>query len=224
MSLLDTLRKNLDSETFAKVTDALGDDFNYDMVPRTRLNKDIAQRDEARRQLADSQSGGATGDDDDDDDQGAGGGTPPKSPAPGGGLSQKDLDKAVQKERKAGEAKIKEMQLQFAATEKLREAKFVDPALVLSSGLIDFTKVTTDDKGAIAGGLDDQITAIAKARPYLVGGADGGGAPGGTGKDGGGDDFGSVKTFDEFMKLPSDKQMAFKAANPDAFKGFMAQF
>lgn len=224
MSLLDTLRKNLDSETFAKVTDALGDDFNYDMVPRTRLNKVIAQRDEARRQLAESQSGGATGEDDDDDDQGAGGGTPPKSPAPGGGLSQKDLDKAVQKEREAGEAKIKEMQLQFAATEKLREAKFVDPALVLSSGLIDFTKVTTDDKGAITGGLDDQITAIAKARPYLVGGADGGGAPGGTGKDGGGDDFGSVKTFDEFMKLPSDKQMAFKAANPDAFKGFMAQF
>lgn len=222
MSLLDTLRKNLDSETFAKVTDALGDDFNYDMVPRTRLNKVIAQRDEARRQLAESQTGGAGPDDDDDDDsQGAGGAQPPKSPtAPQGGLTQKDLDKAVENARKEGEAKIKEMQLQFAATEKLRESKFVDPALVLSAGMIDFSKVTTDDKGVITGGLEDQIKAIAKDRPYLL--QQSGGAPSGTGKDGG-VDFGTITTRDEFMKLSTDKQLAFKAANPEAFQGFMSQ-
>lgn len=224
MSLLDTLRKNLDSETFAKVTDALGDDFNYDMVPRTRLNKVIAQRDEARRQLADAQNGGASAepDEEDDDDQGAGGSQPPKSPpAPQGGLSQKDLDKAIKAEREAGEKKMREMQLQFAATEKLRELNFVDPKLVLSAGMIDFTKVTTDDTGAITGGLEDQIKAIAKDRPYLIAA---GGAPKGTGKDSGGDDFGSITTRDEFMKLSTDKQMAFKQANPEVFQGFMSQF
>lgn len=224
MSLLDTLRKNLDSETFAKVTDALGDDFNYDMVPRTRLNKVIAQRDEARRQLATTQSGGSPADpdgDDGDDDQGAGGAQPPKSPPAPAGLSQKDLDKAVEAERKAGEKKIKEMQLQFAATEKLREAKFVDPQLVLSAGLIDFSKVTTDEKtGAITGGLDDQITALAKDRPYLTGA---GGAPSGTGREGGSDNFGSITTKEEFMKLSTDQQIAFKTANPAVFQGFMNQ-
>ncbi|MCM1233015.1 MAG: phage scaffolding protein [Ruminococcus flavefaciens] len=224
MSLLDTLRKNLDSETFAKVTDALGDDFNYDMVPRTRLNKVIAQRDEARRQLADTQNGGAPADPDEgdgDDGQGAGGVQSPKSPPAPAGLSQKDLDKAVEAERKAGENRIKEMQLQFAATEKLREAKFVDPQLVLSAGLIDFSKVTTDEKtGAITGGLDDQITALAKDRPYLTGA---GGVPSGTGKEGGSDNFGSVTSRDEFMKLSTDQQIAFKAANPEVFKGFMNQ-
>ena len=223
MSLLDTLRKNLDSETFAKVTDALGDDFNYDMVPRTRLNKVIAQRDEARRQLADAQSGGvgADPDGDDDDDQGTGGGTqPPKSPPPQGGLTQKDLDKAVQKEREAGEAKLKEAKLQFAITEKLREQNFVDPQLVLNAGMIDLTKVVTDDNGVITGGLDDQLKAIAKDRPYLIGT---GGAPGGTGKQGGSDEFGSVTTREEFMKLSTDKQIAFKQANPEVFRGFMSQ-
>ena len=33
MSLKDTLRQKLTPELFTQVTDALGDDFNFDVVP-----------------------------------------------------------------------------------------------------------------------------------------------------------------------------------------------
>ena len=71
MSLYDTLRKCLTPEQFTTVTDALGDDFDYDMVPRSRLNKVIKQRNELRDQLAKGPqpSGGKTGEDDDDDEE-----------------------------------------------------------------------------------------------------------------------------------------------------------
>ncbi len=48
------------------------------------------------------------------------------------------------------------------------------------------------------------------------------GVPGGTGKDGDDEDKGgSVTTREEFLKLPIDKQIAFKQANPEVFKTFM---
>ena len=52
MSLYDSLRKALTPELFTQVTDALGDDFDYDQVPRSRLNKVINQRNELRDQLS----------------------------------------------------------------------------------------------------------------------------------------------------------------------------
>ena len=54
MSLYDTLRKSLTPELFTQVTDALGDDFDYDVVPRSRLNKVIKQRNDLRNQFAGS--------------------------------------------------------------------------------------------------------------------------------------------------------------------------
>ncbi|WP_301003042.1 phage scaffolding protein [uncultured Duncaniella sp.] len=225
MSLLDTLRKSLTSELFAKVTDALGDDFNYDQVPRSRLNKVIAQRDEAKRQL-ETLTQGSDGDDDDDDsdDGGAGGGTPPakQKKAPAGGFTQKDLDDAVQAEKDKAATELKNLRLKFAATEKLHGANIVDPDMVLSAGLIDLTKVTTNDNGVITGGLDEQITELTKNRPYLVA-AGSGGAPKGTGKSGGADDFGSITSKEDFLKLSTEQQLKFKEANPEIFKGFMAQ-
>ena len=73
MSFYDTLRKNLTPELFTQVTDQLGDDFDFDLVPRSRLNKVIKQRNDLRDQLAeDSQPQGRKGkapnEDDDDDD------------------------------------------------------------------------------------------------------------------------------------------------------------
>lgn len=222
MSLLDVLRKNLSEDLFAQVTDALGDDFNYDQVPRSRLNKVIAQRNAAQSKL-DALSG--QGDDDDD------GGDDPidnhtQNPAQGTKAktyTQKDLDAAVQAAMEETNKKLQEQALKFAATEKLREAKFVDPALVLDAGLIDFSKVQTDDKGNITGGLDDQITAIATARPYMVAASDAGGAPTGTGRNGGAENFGSITSREEFMKLDTAKQIEFKTTYPDVFKGFMEQ-
>lgn len=52
MSLLDTLKAKLNPDLFAQVTDALGDDFDYDLVTRSRLNAVIGQREAARRAAA----------------------------------------------------------------------------------------------------------------------------------------------------------------------------
>lgn len=221
MSLLDTLRKSLSPELFASVTDALGDDFNYDVVPRSRLNTVIRQRDEARRQL-DASTHGADDDDDDNDGDGDGAGAPKQKKSSTGGLTQEDVDKAVRaaEEKAAGEKK--DLLLRFAVTEKLRGANVVDPNMVLSAGLIDLTKVVTDDNGNITGGLDEQISEMAEARPYLIAQQDTG-AQRGTGKKGGSDNFGAITSKEEFLKLPTDQQLAFKEANPEVFKGFMSQ-
>ena len=215
MSLLDTLRKNLTPEQLSAVQDALGDDFNYDVVPRSRLNKVIQQRDEARRQLT-----GQRDDDDDDGGAGSGGSDAGKGNSGGAkGFTQADIDAAVQAEKDRNATAITNMQKRYAASAKLREANFVDPDLVLSAGLIDFDKITLDAAGTVTGGLDDQISSLAQNKPYMVG--SNGGAERGTGKDGGGNDFGSITSKEEFLKLPSDKQLEFKKANPEVFKGFM---
>lgn len=218
MSLLDTLKKNLTPEQFSAVQDALGDDFNYDVVPRSRLNKVIQQRDEARRQLAGTGSGGQGGEGD-EGDEGSGNGA--GSGAAGKGFTQADIDAAVKAANDANEAKLKQLRMNHAVLAKLQEQNFVDPNLILSAGLIDTTKVTLDDNGVITGGLDDQLSSLAEARPYLRNGSNGGQR--GTGKQGGSDEFGSVTSKEEFLKLSYDKQLEFKKANPDVFKGFLNQ-
>lgn len=222
MSLLDTLRANLSPELLTEVTDALGDDFNYDLVPRKRLNKVIHQRDEARRKVTQLEQGGDPDDDFDDDDFKDGDPQPQGKPKQkkSNGKTQQDIDDAVRAAVEAKDAEMKNLRMRFAATEKLREAKFIDPELVLNSKLLDFEKVTMDDAFKITGGLDDQISALAEAKPYLVDTGDGS-ARRGTGKDGGSDDFGKIATREDFLKLPTDKQIQFKQANPEVFKNFM---
>ena len=217
MSLLDTLKKNLTPEQLSAVQDALGDDFNYDVVPRSRLNKVIQQRDEARRQLG--QGGNASGDDGGDGGDGSGNGA--GSGAAGKGFTQADIDAAVNAAKSEHEKQLKQLRMNHAVLAKLQEQNFVDPNLILSAGLIDTTKVTLDDNGVITGGLDDQLSSLAEARPYLKNASNGGQR--GTGKQGGSDEFGSVTSREEFLKLSYEKQLEFKKANPEVFKGFLNQ-
>ena len=217
MSLLDTLKKNLSPEVFSAVQDALGDDFNYDVVPRSRLNKVIQQRDEARRQLGQGSNAG----DDDGDNGGAGSGNGAGSGAVGKSFTQADIDAAVNAAKSDHEKQLKQLRMNHAVLAKLQEQNFVDPNLILSAGLIDTTKVTLDDNGVITGGLDDQLSSLAEARPYLKNASNGGQR--GTGKQGGSDEFGSVTSKEEFLKLSYDKQLEFKKANPEVFKGFLNQ-
>ena len=216
MSLLDALKKNLTPEQFSAVQDALGDDFNYDVVPRSRLNKVIQQRDEARRQLG--QGGNASGEGD-GGDGGDGSGNGAGSGAAGKGFTQADIDAAVNAAKSDHEKQIKQLRMNHAVLAKLQESNFVDPNLVLSASLIDTTKVTLDEAGVITGGLDDQISSLAESRPYLVNASNGGQR--GTGKAGGTDEFGSVTNKEEFLKLPYDKQLEFKKSNPQLNKGFI---
>lgn len=218
MSLLDTLKKNLTPEQFSTVQDALGDDFNYDVVPRSRLNKVIQQRDEARRQLNGAGSGGQGDDGDDGAGSGNGGGS---GAGAGKSFTQADIDAAVQAEKDRAAEAMKILRMNHAVLAKLQEQNFVDPNLILSAGLIDTTKVTLDDNGVITGGLDDQLSSLAEARPYLKNVSNEGQR--GTGKQGGSDEFGSVTSKDKFLELPYEKQLEFKKAYPEVFKGFLNQ-
>ena len=221
MSFYDTLRKNLTPELFTQVTDQLGDDFDFDLVPRSRLNKVIKQRNELRDQLAEgSQPQGSKGkapneDDDDDDFQMPGKG---KGKSAGQEVDVEALKK--QWEQEQGNA-VNEVKMQYAALEKLRAANAIDPELIWQAGLIDKSKLTVEADGTVKG-LDEAITELTKNRANLFGKAKGkDGVEGGTGKDGGDEGFATVKTKEDFLKLSTQDQMAFKKANPEVFKTFL---
>ena len=214
MSLYDTLRKCLTPELFTTVTDALGDDFDYDMVPRARLNKVIKQRNELRDQLAKGPqpSGGKTGEDDDDDDDT---GTP-KGKTKSENVDIEALKKQWQQEQKDA---VKEVKIQYAALEKLRAANVIDPDLIWTSSILDKSKIDLDDKGAITG-LDEQLTQLKTDKAHLLK-TD---VPGGTGKEGGeggGDKGGTVSTREDFLKLSVEDQLKFKQDHPEVFKTFL---
>ena len=214
MSLYDSLRKALTPELFTQVTDALGDDFDYDVVPRARLNKVIKQRNELRDQLAgNTQAQRGTSKTDEDDDELNTGKSAESKP-----VNVAELRAQWQKEQ---DAAVKAVRIQYAALEKLRAANVIDPELIWSSNVLDKSKIDLDDKGQVTG-MDDMLTQLQKDKAHLFKKATDG-VPGGTGKESGDEDKGgSVTTREEFLKLPIDKQIAFKQANPEVFKTFMS--
>ena len=220
MSFNDTLRKNLTPELYTQVMDQLGDDFDFDLVPRSRLNKVIKQRNELRDQLAEgsqsqSSKGKASNEDDDDDFQMPGKG---QGKSAGQGVDVEALKAEWLKEQ--GNA-VNEVKMQYAALEKLRAVNAIDPDLIWQAGLIDKSKLTVEEDGTIKG-LDEAITDLTKNRANLFGAAKGkDGVEGGTGKSGGDDSFATVKTKEDFLKLSTKDQMAFKKANPETFKSFL---
>jgi hypothetical protein len=207
MSFLDALKKNLTPEMYAQVTDALGDDFDYDLVPRTRLNKVIAQRNTLRDQLA-----GLSGEP----------GSTPKPPKADPDdpevLPGKPVDTAAleQKYKDQADEAIRGVKMQYAALSKLREAGVVDPEMVWSSSVLDKTKITMDEHDKITG-MDEMLTQLKTDKAYLFKQTT---PPAGTGKDGG-TQFEGVTTRDAFLKLDVAQQIAFKQANPEIFKKFM---
>ena len=227
MSLKDTLRQKLTPELFTQVTDALGDDFNFDVVPRSRLNKVIGQRDTLKEQLETALKGtqtkGGSEDDDDDDDfqmpdttKGKG-----KKQSSGTTLTEEEIQRRI---NEATQQAQNEVRIQYAGLDALRNANAVDPDLVFT--LIDKSKLKFDDSGKLTG-IDEQITALKTSKPNLFpdGGNKGGrkDTPGGTGKDGGSEKFETVKSKEDFLKLGTADQLKFKEAHPDVFKSYLAQ-
>lgn len=203
MSFLDALKKNLTPELYAQVTDALGDDFDFDLVPRTRLNKVIAQRNTLRDQLA-SLSGEPKPSKVEPDDSDV----PPSQPVDTTALEQKYKNQA--------DEAIRGVKMQYAALSKLREAGVVDPEMVWSSSVLDKTKITMDEHDKITG-MDEMLNQLKIDKAYLFKQTT---PPAGTGKDGG-TPFEGVTTRDSFLKLDVAQQIAFKQANPEIFKKFM---
>ena len=211
MSLYDSLRKALTPELFTQVTDALGDDFDYDQVPRSRLNKVINQRNELRDQLSgisQSQSSNSSNHESDEDE---------KQKA----TEQLDVEALkAQWLKEQGDA-VKDVKLQYAALDKLRAAGAIDADLIWAAGLIDKSKIQQDDTGNITG-LDEVIDELVTNRKNLFV-TQAQNAPSGTGKQGGEDSgFSTVSSRDEFLKLSYEDQMKFKAANPEVFKGWLS--
>ena len=229
MSLKDTLRQKLTPELFTQVTDALGDDFNFDVVPRSRLNKVIGQRDTLKEQLESALKGtqtkGGSEDDDDDDDfqmpdttKGKGKGKKQSSETT---LTEEEIQQRINEATKQAQ---NEVRIQYAGLDALRNANAVDPDLVFT--LIDKSKLKFDDSGKLTG-IDEQITALKTSKPNLFPeGSNKGGrkdTPGGTGKDGGSEKFETVKSKEDFLKLSTADQLKFKEAHPDVFKSYLAQ-
>lgn len=211
MSLYDSLRKALTPELFTQVTDALGDDFDYDQVPRSRLNKVINQRNELRDQLSgisQSQSSNSSNHESDEDE---------KQKA----TEQLDVEALkAQWLKEQGDA-VKDVKLQYAALDKLRAAGAIDADLIWAAGLIDKSKIQQDDTGNFTG-LDEVIDDLVTNRKNLFV-TQAQNAPSGTGKQGGEDSgFSTVSSRDEFLKLSYEDQMKFKAANPEVFKGWLS--
>ena len=211
MSLYDSLRKALTPELFTQVTDALGDDFDYDQVPRSRLNKVINQRNELRDQLSgisQSQSSNSSNHESDEAE---------KQKA----TEQLDVEALkAQWLKEQGDA-VKDVKLQYAALDKLRAAGAIDADLIWAAGLIDRSKIQQDDAGNITG-LDEVIDDLVTNRKNLFV-TQAQSAPSGTGKQGGEDSgFSTVSSRDEFLKLSYEDQIKFKAANPEVFKGWLS--
>lgn len=211
MSLYDSLRKALTPELFTQVTDALGDDFDYDQVPRSRLNKVINQRNELRDQLSgisQSQSSNSSNHESDEAE---------KQKA----TEQLDVEALkAQWLKEQGDA-VRDVKLQYAALDKLRAAGAIDADLIWAAGLIDKSKIQQDDTGNFTG-LDEVIDDLVTNRKNLFV-TQAQNAPSGTGKQGGEDSgFSTVSSRDEFLKLSYEDQMKFKAANPEVFKGWLS--
>ena len=211
MSLYDSLRKALTPELFTQVTDALGDDFDYDQVPRSRLNKVINQRNELRDQLSgisQSQSSNSSNHESDEDE---------KQKA----TEQLDVEALkAQWLKEQGDA-VKDVKLQYAALDKLRAAGAIDADLIWAAGLIDKSKIQQDDTGNFTG-LDEVIDELVTNRKNLFV-TQAQNAPSGTGKQGGEDSgFSTVSSREDFLKLSYEDQMKFKAANPEVFRGWLS--
>lgn len=198
MSFRDTLKKHLTSEMFSQVVDALGDDFDFDMVPRTRLNKVIAQRNALKEQL-ESAGSKANPDGETDDTQAQGGAS-----AGAKTITEEDLQKALQQLTAEKDKELQAFKVRSAAHNALKDKGAVDPDIILNSGLLKLDDLELDDTGALKG-VDDAIDALAKDKAYLFGNGDT--HQKGTGKGAGEDDksnSGLDTTLDKIFGIYSE--------------------
>jgi hypothetical protein len=199
------------------------------VVPRSRLNKVIKQRNDYREQVETLTSGTQQDEDDDndfdDDDDGQrnrGG----KAQKKQGQQRSKSVDEATlrqQLEQERDEA-IQKVKIQYAGLDKLREVGAVDPEVAYS--LLDLSKVKFGADGKLEG-FDEQVTALRESKKYLFNAQQqeqpGGrkATPSGTGKDSGNDQFEGVNSVTEFLKLSTSDQIKFKTTYPEKFKSFL---
>lgn len=169
MSFLTKLKKELTEEQYNSIVDTLGDDFDWDVVPRSRLNKVIKQRNELKAALKNTHN---DDDDDDDDDE-----TLPAGKGKPGTAGKKHPTITEEDVLKAKDDAIAKLKKEYAVKNSLKDAKAKD--VDLTFGLIDLEKVSFDKDDKLTG-LDDQVKNLQKDKDFLFESA-----PGGTGRDDG---------------------------------------
>lgn len=198
MTLLEKLREKLGPELAGQVEDAVGDDFDWDFVPRARLNKVIGQRNTAQSKLQaylDKQASNAEGDDDDDDISNAEG---------------NNGNTETRRHNKANEVNIDELNAQhqkdlanvakrYAVLDLIRAKGALDPKLVL--GQLDLDKMNLKEDDTLEG-FDEQFNPWAESHSYMFQNSNSNsdnsndGIESGTGKNAAGDNSTDVDPFD----------------------------
>lgn len=182
MSLHDDLQKKLSAEQMQQLDDILGDDFDWDLVPRNRLNKVIAQRNELRKQASNpslqiepsttkkKNSKKKSSEEDDDDDDNV-------------TYTKDELEALLKQEREKAQTEVNAFKVKQATLSKLQTEKALDPELVY--GLLDSSKLSLNEKGELQGLDDAGFKTIKEGKAFLFGEAspqpD---VPSGTGKEG----------------------------------------
>lgn len=170
---------------FTSVCDSLGDDFDFDVVPRSRLNKVIAQRNELRKELNSSA-------DPDDDDDSTNGGEPGGQ---NGGMTEQAFKKAMKALEQKHAKEITDLKKQNIALDKLRAKNAYDPDTVLKSGLLNLDKLELNEDGTLKG-LDEAVETLIKDKSYFFKSEDSGKHEQGTGKKDGDDSDGKDAEID----------------------------
>lgn len=157
-NLGEILRTNLPQDVMSQIEDVVGDDFDWDVVPRSRLNKVIAQRNKLLNNSNNNNNSGTEGSE--------------------GSVDLKDYikkeehDTLMQQEaqRLQGEydKSLLNMRKQYAALDKLNQMHAKDPQLILKSQLIDLEKLSFDDSGELQG-FSEQADPLKESKSYLFG-------------------------------------------------------
>jgi hypothetical protein len=196
-TFLEELKKKLTPEQYLQITDALGDDFNFDLVPRSRLNKVIEERNALRVQFSSTQSEAQP-------------------------LKEEKKEATPEEILKSLELKHKEelrrLALEYALTDSLRVAGAVDPSLIIKAGLIPTDKIT-GDPGAFKG-IEEAIKGLTedKSKAYLFQQQQ---TAAGTGKAGETVDSSEV-TVEQFRAMSFSDMVALKEKSPEVYKKLAA--
>ena len=185
MTLLEKLREKLGTELMGQVEDAVGDDFDWDFVPRSRLNKVIGQRNALSIKVQNLTEAAAAEDDDENlDTKGTNKDTK--------GDKKKDDGVDMEAIKSQHAAELQNVAKRYAVLDYLRAQGARDPKLVLS--MLDMDKVTLDESETLQG-IEDQVAATKESHDYLFQTA-GDDVSGGTGKDGGSDGDSETDPFE----------------------------
>lgn len=157
-NLGEILRTNLPQDVMSQIEDVVGDDFDWDVVPRSRLNKVIAQRNKLLNNGNNNNNS---------DTEGSEGSVDLKDY-----IKKEEHDTLMQQEaqRLQGEydKSLLNMRKQYAALDKLNQMHAKDPQLILKSQLIDLEKLSFDDSGELQG-FSEQADPLKESKSYLFG-------------------------------------------------------